>query len=101
MPEPSMPAGDVRTLRVPDGAAAERVDRFVADVTGLSRSYVQKLISDGRLTSDGQRLRANTIVNAGQALELDVPPPESVETEADSSIPVVVVYEDPDLLIVD
>jgi 23S rRNA pseudouridine1911/1915/1917 synthase len=101
MPESSSRAADVRTLRVPDGAAAERVDRFVADMTGLSRSYVQKLISEGRLTSGGHRLRANTIVTAGQTLELEVPPPERVQTEADPSIPVVVLYEDPDLLIVD
>ena len=38
----------------PTGSAG-RVDRYVADATGLSRSYVQKLISDGRLTADGMR----------------------------------------------
>ena len=101
MPEASTAAADVRTLRVPDGAAAERVDRFVADVTGLSRSYVQKLISDGRLTSRGTALRANTVVGPGDTLRLDVPPPAPVEAVADSSIPVRVVYEDDDLLIVD
>ena len=40
MAEVSPPAADVRTLTVPDGAAVQRVDRFVADITGLSRSYV-------------------------------------------------------------
>ena len=51
MPDGAVVAGP-RTLRVPDGPSG-RVDRFVADATGLSRSYVQKLISDGRLTADG------------------------------------------------
>ena len=41
------------------------VDRFVADATGLSRSHVQKLISEGRLTSAGEPLRANAIVTPG------------------------------------
>ena len=35
----------VHTLEVPPGAALQRVDRYVADVTGLSRSHVQKLIT--------------------------------------------------------
>jgi 23S rRNA pseudouridine1911/1915/1917 synthase len=101
MPETSTPAADVRTLRVPDGAAAERVDRFVADVTGLSRSYVQKLISDGRLTARGTALRANTIVVAGDTVRLDVPPPVPLETRGDPSIPVTIVYEDADLFVID
>jgi 23S rRNA pseudouridine1911/1915/1917 synthase len=101
MPETSTPAADVRTLTVPDGAAAERVDRFVADVTGLSRSYVQKLISDGRLTARGEPIRANTVVGPGATVRLDVPPPSRAEAVGDPTIPVVVVYEDGDLLLVD
>jgi 23S rRNA pseudouridine1911/1915/1917 synthase len=101
MPETSTPAADVRTLTVPDGAAAERVDRFVADVTGLSRSYVQKLIADGRLTADGLPIRANTVVGPGQIVRLDVPPASRPVAVADPTIPVIVVYEDDDLLIVD
>ena len=71
MPEAPVAAG-IRTLRVPDGPAG-RVDRFVADATGLSRSYVQKLISDGRLTAAGEPLRANTIVAGRDRALLDVP----------------------------
>jgi 23S rRNA pseudouridine1911/1915/1917 synthase len=41
------------------------------------------------------------LVTAGQTLTLDVPPPSPVEAPPDSSIHVHVVYEDPDLLIVD
>ena len=51
MPETAIAPG-IRTVRVPDGTAG-RIDRFIADATGLSRSHVQKLISDGRLTVDG------------------------------------------------
>ena len=52
-------APGVRVLRVPDGLGG-RVDRYVADATGLSRSYVQKLISDGRLTTGGERRSRRT-----------------------------------------
>jgi 23S rRNA pseudouridine1911/1915/1917 synthase len=101
MPEASTPATDVRTLTVPDGAGAQRVDRYVADVTGLSRSYVQKLISAGHLTSSGGVLRANAIVGPGTELRLEVPPAERPDIAPEPGIVLRVVYEDDDLLIVD
>ncbi len=100
-PRPSIPPGP-RRLQVPDGEVVRRVDRFVADRTGLSRSYVQKLIGEGRLVDDaGTRLRANSEVRGG-GVTLEVPPPEvPYHLEPDPTIPVSVVYEDDDLLIVD
>jgi len=89
-----------RTILVPDGPSG-RVDRFVADATGLSRSYVQKLITDGRLTADGLPLKANTIVAAGAELRLDVPEVIPLEVAPAPDIAIDVVYEDDDLLIVD
>ena len=73
MPETAIAPG-IRTVRVPDGTAG-RIDRFIADATGLSRSHVQKLISDGRLTVDGVRVRANALVAPGSEVRLDVPEP--------------------------
>ena len=56
-----------RRLVVPEGEIIRRVDRFVADRTGLSRSYVQKLISEGLLgRRQGRRLRANSEVRGGR-----------------------------------
>jgi 23S rRNA pseudouridine1911/1915/1917 synthase len=99
MPEAPVAAG-VRTVRVPDGAAG-RIDRFVADATGLSRSHIQKLISDGRLTVDGVPLRANAIVPAGTEVRLDVPEPVALDLAPAPHIELRVAYEDDDLLIVD
>src|SRR3970040_2698630 len=84
----------------PEGAGGPRADRFVADAAGLSRAYVQRLISEGRLTCAGRLLRANTILHAGDALELDVPEVVPLELQAEA-IPLSVVYEDEDLLVVD
>jgi 23S rRNA pseudouridine1911/1915/1917 synthase len=99
-PPPSVEPGP-RRLAVPEGEVVRRVDRFVADRTGLSRSYVQKLIAEGRLVDDeGRRLRANSEIRGG-AVILEVPPPEiPFHLEPDPTIPVDVVYEDDDLLIV-
>jgi 23S rRNA pseudouridine1911/1915/1917 synthase len=91
----------VHTLEVPPGAALQRVDRYVADVTGLSRSHVQKLISAGNLTADGLPLKANAVIGPGTALRLVVPAPEPLDLAPAPEIPVRVVHEDADLLIVD
>ena len=89
------------SLQVPADAAAQRVDRYVADVTGLSRSHVQKLISAGNLTTDGLPLKANTVIGPGTALRLVVPEPELLDMAPAPEIPVRIVYKDADLLIVD
>jgi 23S rRNA pseudouridine1911/1915/1917 synthase len=94
-------APGVRVLAVPLETAPTRVDRFVADRTGLSRSHVQKLITEGRLTVGDRTLKANALVEAGTELRLDVPEPAAAEPVAQPEIDVPVVYEDADLLIVD
>lgn len=101
MPESAVIAG-VRTVRVPEGPPV-RVDRVVTDATGLSRSHVQKLIAEGRLTSaaDGTALRANAIVPAGTEVHLDVPEPIALDLAPAPDIELRIVYEDDDLLIVD
>lgn len=93
-------AAGVRVLRVPDGPGG-RVDRYVADATGLSRSYVQKLIADGRLTAAGEPVRANAIVGAGMELRLDVPPAVPLDLSPAPEIELRVVHEDDDLVIID
>jgi 23S rRNA pseudouridine1911/1915/1917 synthase len=94
----SQPPSELR-LRVPADAAG-RIDRFVADRSGLSRTYVQKLISAGHLTVDGRPVHANDAVPTGSTLVLLVPPAAPLELEPEA-IPLSVVYEDADLLIVD
>ncbi len=88
-------------MLIPAGSAPARADRWAADLSGLSRSHVQRLISDGRLTVDGQPVKANTLLPGGTELELDVPPPVPAEPIAQPEIEVPVVHEDDDLLIVD
>src|SRR3972149_3650175 len=88
------------SVAVPERAGGTRADRFVADAAGPSRAYVQRLISEGRLTCAGRLLRANTILHAGDALELDAPGVWPREWQAEA-IPLSVVYEDEDLLVVD
>jgi 23S rRNA pseudouridine1911/1915/1917 synthase len=76
------------------------VDRFAADLSGLSRSRIQHLITEGRVTADGNPVKANTVVLAGAVLVVDVPPVVSAGIEPEA-IPLDVVYEDDEVLVVD
>lgn len=87
-------------IEVPPGAAGSRADRFMADASGLSRAAVQRLIADGRLTQAGARVRARDPVHAGWTLELDVPDAPA-NAPVGEDIPVRVVYEDSDVLVID
>jgi 23S rRNA pseudouridine1911/1915/1917 synthase len=91
---------DARSMLVPEGAKRGRADRWAADLSGLSRSHVQRLITEGRLTADGLPLKANTLVEPGTVLDLVIPPPAPAEPIGQPEIPVDVLYEDDDLLIV-
>jgi 23S rRNA pseudouridine1911/1915/1917 synthase len=88
------------TVTVPDGPTARRADRVVADASGLSRSQVQRLIEEGRLTLDGRPLKSNSLVEAGASLELDVPVAQPSELLAED-IALDVVYQDDDVLVID
>jgi 23S rRNA pseudouridine1911/1915/1917 synthase len=101
MPEHVDQREDVRRMLIPPGSSPARADRWATDLSGLSRSHVQRLITEGRLTVDGRPVRANVIVGGGATLELRIPPPRAAEPIAQPEIPVDGVYEDDDLLIVD
>jgi 23S rRNA pseudouridine1911/1915/1917 synthase len=88
------------SVTVPAIDRPRRADRVVADAVGLSRSYVQRLIEDGRLTAHGLPIKSNTLLEAGSSVELDIPDQEVATIEAET-VSLRVVYEDPDVLIID
>jgi 23S rRNA pseudouridine1911/1915/1917 synthase len=94
-------ADEARRMLIPADARPARADRWATDLRGLSRSHVQRLIGEGRLTADGVAVKANTIVPPGTVLELRVPPPAAAEPQAQPELPLEIVYQDDDLLIVD
>ena len=78
----------------------ERADQALARlVDGLTRSAAQRLLEEGRVTSNGRILKKNERLQAGQALEVTVPEPEPL-TLAPEDIPLDIVYEDDDLLVI-
>ena len=78
----------------------ERLDRFVGRrCEGLSRARAQALIGEGRVRVDGKVVKASTRVRVGQRVELRMPEPARTGLAA-QDIPLAVVYEDGDLLVV-
>ena len=78
----------------------ERIDRFLsAQDTGLTRSAVQKLIEDGGVTVDGKKVSKNYKLHNGDSVEIIIPDPVELDVKP-QDIPVEIVYEDSELLVV-
>ncbi len=79
--------------------AGIRLDLFAATETGLSRSAVAKLLSDGRLTVNGRMQNKNYKVSVGDVVELTVPEVRS-DDALPQNIPLDIVYEDGDIIVI-
>lgn len=79
-----------------------RLDVYLAAaVEDASRSFLQKLIKDGRVTINGATAtRASKAVCAGDAVAVELPPPPE-ERPIPEDIPLSVVYEDADVVVID
>lgn len=76
-----------------------RLDTFVADNSEATRSYAAKLIADGFVTVNGKAAAKNYKIKFGDCIEITIPEPEPLEI-APENIPIDVIYEDDDLLVV-
>ncbi len=78
----------------------ERLDVFLArmDET-LSRSRIQKLIADGRVTVDGKTPKASHRLAEGTTVTVELPEPETTDVVPED-IPLDILYEDEDVIVV-
>lgn len=85
---------------VPEASAGERLDKVITVVLPeLSRSTVQKLIAGSAVTLNGKPVQKSVKLNGGEQIDVRIPDP--VELKAvPQNIPVEIVYEDADLLVV-
>jgi 23S rRNA pseudouridine1911/1915/1917 synthase len=78
-----------------------RLDNFItALMPDLSRSRVQRLIKDGCVRGPGAAPRASMTVHAGQTFTVEVPEPAAA-TPAAEDLPLRIIHEDPDLVVLD
>lgn len=79
--------------------AGKRLDAWLAEQTELTRSAVQKLMEEGRVTAAGKPLAKNTRLTGGETVSVKLPEPEAVDI-VPQNIPLDVVYEDEDVIVV-
>lgn len=91
---------DVFTFTVEDGMNGVRIDSALTMLKDdLTRSSVQRLISDGLVFVDEHTVPKNYKVKTGDILRVEIPKPRELCAEA-QDIPIEIVYEDNDLLVV-
>jgi 23S rRNA pseudouridine1911/1915/1917 synthase len=95
-------ASGEKTIRVVDEEAGGRLDRVLAaHVVELSRTRLKALIEAGSVAIDGRTIRdPGHRVNSGATIVVDVPEAAPAKPAAEA-IPLNIVYEDDDLIVID
>ncbi len=92
--------GQIQTERLRADRDGERLDQFLSRiVTGLSRTGAQSLIAAGNVSVDDRPAKASTRLSEGQSIHVAVSVPHQTDVAA-QSIPLEVVYEDDNLVVV-
>ena len=80
-----------------------RLDSFVTEVfdSTYSRSFYKRLIDDGKISVNGKVItKAGTKLSNGDVVEADIPEPKEDDSFVAQDIPLDIVYEDSDLLVI-
>ena len=96
----SQPA--TRTVTTPPEAVGQRLDRWLAEqLPEQSRSAIQRWIKAGAIRVDGALVKAGQALEAQQQITLTIPQVTDVPSLTAEAIPLKILYEDDNLLIVD
>ena len=87
------------THRVEAVDAGTRIDKYLAERADLTRSAVVRLLEEGEVSVDGASVSKNYKVKAGDEIVVNIPEPEP-DTALPENIPLDVVYEDADIIVV-
>ena len=80
-----------------------RLDSFVTEAfdSTYSRSFYKRLIDDGKISVNGKVItKAGTKLVSGDVVEADIPEPKEDDSFVAQDIPLDIVYEDSDLLVI-
>ena len=89
-----------QTIELRASEGGQRLDKYVAQmVPDLSRSRVQKLIEEGLITVNGGIAKPSYRLEVDDLVVVRVPPPEPTEVRPEA-IPLDIVYEDEDIIVV-
>lgn len=77
----------------------ERLDKFIADNSDISRSYAANLCEDGLVLCGEKQLLKKYKISGTEEITINVPEPEELSIEPEN-IPLNIVYEDSDVIVV-
>ncbi|MFC1978586.1 RluA family pseudouridine synthase [Chloroflexota bacterium] len=89
-----------KTIELRAETSGIRMDVFVASALGISRSYAQKLITNGHVLINGITTKASFNLEIGDFITGTMPDPEPL-TILPEKIPLTIVYEDSNILVID
>jgi 23S rRNA pseudouridine1911/1915/1917 synthase len=97
-----MPERLSETVVIAAEEAGQRLDRVLAArIPTLSRSRLKALILDGQVKIGGRTiLDPSSLVKAADTINVNLPPPETPSPKGEN-IPLTIVYEDDDLIVID
>ncbi|NDO19724.1 RluA family pseudouridine synthase [Lachnospiraceae bacterium MD329] len=87
------------TLEVKPENEGERLDKFIADNSDISRSYAAKLCDEGLVTLSDKQLKKKDRVSVGDKIVIQIPEPTELSVEGED-IPLDIVYEDSDVIVI-
>ena len=77
----------------------KRIDAYISENTEYSRTAVQRLIEEEKITVNGKKEKASYKVQNGDKIEIEEEPAKEIELKA-QDIPVEILYEDNDIIVV-
>ncbi len=87
-------------LDIDETLAKERIDKLIASkFPEISRSHIQKWIENGDVLVNEEQVRTNYKLRVGDTIVCEVPEPEDMTLEPED-IPLDIVYEDHDIIVV-
>jgi 23S rRNA pseudouridine1911/1915/1917 synthase len=83
------------------GSQTERLDRFLSDQLGLSRTQAARLIAAKRVSIEGKAARASRLLSRGETVSVRLPESEPPRTLRPRAIPLNIIFEDEYLAVID
>ena len=88
------------TLQCTAQDSGKRIDKYISDnIAELTRSAVQGIIAKNGITADGKAVSKNYKIRGTEIIEVEIPDAEPMDAVPEN-IPLDIVYEDNDLLVV-
>ena len=79
--------------------ATKRIDAYISENTEYSRTAVQRLIEENKITVNGRKEKSSYKVQEGDKVEIEEEPAKDIELRA-QNIPLEILYEDNDIIVV-